>query len=111
MVRDDGTAASLFAGFTHCGRWAVAPVRVFDVVFHAIGELFQQEGSLESHFHDGAVESPYPDARHVIVFFYLIDAPAKLDAFSIVCLFYRRRKRSLILLEARWTLMARISPD
>ena len=72
--------------------WTLAVVAFVDVVGHAAFNLFQQKGSFESEFEDGAFDASLPQPYSIVGFFNLVDAALKLDAFPIVCCFNGRRK-------------------
>lgn len=66
-------------------RWrAGTAIRIIDVVFHALVELFEEECALEAHLHDRTVETADPQASRVIVLFNVVNAAAELDAFPVV---------------------------
>lgn len=69
-----------------CWCWGktAASVRIVDVVFHMLVQLFKEEGSFQPHLGDCAVKSLDSEAGAVVVFFDVVDAPAEFDAFSVV---------------------------
>ena len=67
-------AAEGFIG--RCGREATTAIRVVDVVFHVLVELFEEKGSLQPHLSDCAVETLDSEAGAVVVFFDVVDSPS-----------------------------------
>lgn len=49
--------------------------------------LFEEEGALEAHLLDSAVEARDAQAGAVVGVFNVGDAAAQVDAFSVVCCF------------------------
>jgi hypothetical protein len=47
-------------------------------------QLLEEEGALQSHLGDGAIETLDAKASTVVVFFDIVDAAAQLDAFPVV---------------------------
>lgn len=47
-------------------------------------DLLEEESALETHFLDAPVQACDAQARAVVVFFDVVDAPPKIDAFSVV---------------------------
>ena len=77
-----------------CGRRGrrAAAVAVVDVVFHVFVELLEEEGALEAHLLDAAVEAQDALARAVVGFFDVVDAAPEIDAFAVVGGFDGRRQ-------------------
>jgi hypothetical protein len=75
-----------------CGRWGGTAVAVVDVVFHMFVELFEKEGALEAHLLDAPVKAQDALAGRVVGLFDVVDAPAEVDAFTVVRSFDRGRE-------------------
>ena len=88
-VGDSSPAASRE---TYRPRRAFALVAVIDVVLHPLRELLQQECSLKSEFHDGALDASLARAYDIVAVFDLVDAPLELDAFAVIGSFDRGRE-------------------
>jgi hypothetical protein len=64
-----------------------ARLAALDVGFHSLAQLFQQEGPLQSHLHDRAVEAHPPNPGFLVGGFDFVQAALELDAFAVVCFF------------------------
>jgi len=82
-------------GFSYRWWWTLAVVAFVHVVGHAAFYLFQQKGSFESEFEDGAFDASFPQPYGIVGFFNLVDSALELDTFPIVCCFDGRRKRRI----------------
>lgn len=58
-----------------------------DVGLHPLTQLFQQEGTLQSHLHDRAVEAQPPNPGFLVRGFDFVQAALELNAFAVVCFF------------------------
>lgn len=81
------------------GRRTAAAVAVVDGVFHVLVDLLEEEGALETHLLDAAVQARDAQTGAIVVLLNVVDAPADVDAFPVVGAFDRGwevflRKRS-----------------
>ena len=69
-----------------CGCWrhAGAALRVVQAGFLVLLQLVQQEGALEAHLLDAAVQALDALSCAVVVLLDVVDAPAQFDAFAVV---------------------------
>ena len=78
---------------TNRGRRRRALVRVVRVEVLRLGEPVEEEGALEPHLHDGAVDALLAQAGGIVGFLDLVEATLELDALLVVGLFHRGGKR------------------
>lgn len=64
-----------------------AGLTTLDVRLHALAKLLEQEGALQPHLHDRAVEAHAPDARFFVRGFDFVQTALELDTFAVVGLF------------------------
>jgi hypothetical protein len=64
-----------------------ARLTALDVGLHSLAQLFQQEGPLQSHFHDRAVEAHPSNPGFLVRGLNFVQAALELDAFAVVCFF------------------------
>ena len=69
---------------------------VVDLVVHPPAQLVQQKGSLQPHFHNGAVQPHPSDFGFIVRGLDLVETSFQRDAFSIVCFFDTGRERSVL---------------
>lgn len=81
----------------YCGHAFISTM--FAAVYvglHSLAQVIQQKGALESHFHDGSIQSHSLDLRLIVRRLDLVQPTLKLDAFAVVGLFDARRQRRVL---------------